>query len=84
MNNLPKTEDWEKGDIDLSMLLDVDHIEIVGDTSVTKNEVAEDNLDQVPIYMDRFMESAKKMDEEKEQVSINDTQFVFLNNDVLM
>ena len=90
MNNQLQTEDWERGDIDLSML-DVDHIEIVGDTSVLKNEMAvlkvlktEENLDQGP-NTDRFLESAMKMDDEgKEQDSMNDTQFVILNNDVLM
>ena len=90
MNDQLQTEDWERGDIDLSML-DVDHIEIVGDTSVLKNEMAvlkvlktEENLDQGP-NTDRFLESAMKMDDEgKEQDSMNDTQFVILNNDVLM
>ena len=91
MNNQLQTDwDWERGDIDLSML-DAENIEIVGDYSVLKNEMAvpedhntkTENLEQGLNNTDCFLESAMKVDEGKVQDSINDTQFVILNN-VLM
>lgn len=78
----------EFGELDLSML-DVDHFELVGDTSNVNNEmvVIEENLD-LGSNMDRFIESVKELDEEKAQVSdmqfFHNSRFVYRSNDVLM